>query len=248
MLVGGDPKTSAAPGDNTGMMVALGLPLGMGAAGAADFYRRMRDAGDPQADLRRYPTIDEGSERRGFQTPDSPTIGAVDPTSTAIDRAVNPAASAEAEFMGNRPMDPTGRTLNIDLPSIAPPTGSASGAVPTDPRIGGPNIQLPGPVNAPPTTDLEGAMQRAIAGPTGPTLGGEPLDLSGIRPPVSPTDVIGRPGLPTGVTDVDALNAGMGSGGMPQGAIAPPPQAAPAPTAEVMPVRPPPVSYATTRW
>jgi len=129
----------------------------------------------------------------------------------------------DAEFMGNRPMDPTGRSINVDLPGIAAPGGGAQSRLPTPtvnpgaiegpvPQVGG----LPAPEGqpgAPAPTDMETAMQRAIAPP-----GSSEVDLGGVRPFVNPGDVRG-PGLPPGITDVDAARAAIGPGGMDTGRV-----------------------------
>lgn len=66
------------------------------------------------------------------------------------------------------------------------------------------------------TSPMDLAMQKAIEGPT---------PITGVRPVVNPADVIGKPGLPPGVSDVDAANAALR--GTPTGPIANTPIAPP---------------------
>ena len=121
-------------------------------------------------------------------------------------------------FMGNQPMPPTGRVMDLN------PTAIPGGA---RPAIEGPQMALPGPASAsggvpPAATDMEAAMQRAMQPAGAPTLssGGAP-DLSGVRPFVQPADVIGagQP-LPPGISDADAARAAIGPGGMTQDRVA----------------------------
>lgn len=61
---------------------------------------------------------------------------------------------------------------------------------------------------------MESAMQKALQPAGVPQLGSDVPDVSGIRPVVNPADVIGKPGLPPGVTATDAVNAGRGMQGV----------------------------------
>ena len=58
------------------------------------------------------------------------------------------------------------------------------------------------------------ALDKATAPQAVPRLGSDVPDVSGIRPVVQPSDVMGRPGLPPGVSDIDAVNAGRGMQGV----------------------------------
>jgi len=177
-------------------------------------------------------------EGAGSPTTSAPAPGTVDPTdpnagneldlSSLIAPAIGAgglyAASRFARpgsgqtFMGNQPMPPTGRVMDLN------PTAIPGGA---HPAIEGPQIALPGPASAsggvpPVATDMEAAMQRAMQPAGAPTLssGGAP-DLSGVRPFVQPADVIGagQP-LPPGISDADAARAAIGPGGMTQDRVA----------------------------
>jgi hypothetical protein len=81
---------------------------------------------------------------------------------------------------------------------------------------------------------MEAAMQKAVAPPGAPQIEGPP-NLSGINPPVQPSDVMPRPQLPPGVTPQDAANValrGQPTGPMANMPIAPPaggPSPAPTP-------------------
>lgn len=102
------------------------------------------------------------------------------------------------EFVGNQPMPPTGRTMDVPIePQIA--------AGPADLGLPGPSgaaLPPPDPVANP----TEAAMQKALA-PPGP----------------QPSDVATR--LPPGVSEVDAARAGTGDMGRPdiRALIEPPP-------------------------
>jgi len=121
-------------------------------------------------------------------------------------------------FMGNQPMDPTGRVIDVPLPGISGPPGigGANSALPVPditPALPPPQTQIPGPAGASGPTDMEAAMQKAIAPPEEPMLGG-------VRPmPPNPMDVINKPGMPPGVSDVDAARAAIGPGGMDTGRV-----------------------------
>jgi hypothetical protein len=142
------------------------------------------------------------------------------------------------QFMGNQPMPPTGRMMDLNPTAIAgDPRAAIAG--PPQATIAGPQVALPAPDGGPPpATDMESAMQRALAPPGAPPELGGSVDLSGVRPLVNPADVTGPRPLPPGISDADAARAGMGRGGMPPGAITAPPDVV-APTPDVMPVRPP---------
>ena len=142
------------------------------------------------------------------------------------------------QFMGNQPMPPTGRMMDLNPTAIAgDPRAAIAG--PPQAAIAGPQVALPAPDGGPPpATDMESAMQRALAPPGAPPELGGSVDLSGVRPLVNPADVTGPRPLPPGISEADAARAGMGRGGMPPGAITAPPDAV-APTPDVMPVRPP---------
>ena len=127
-------------------------------------------------------------------------------------------------FMGNSPMDPTGRVIDVPLPGISGPPGigGANSALPTpDIRaLPQPTPSLAGPAGAPPpATDMEAAMQRAIAPPMTPDA---PMLGGSVRPYTpDPGAVIGAgQSLPPGVTDADAARAAIGPGGMTQDRVA----------------------------
>jgi hypothetical protein len=175
----GAPKTSAPPGPDINELIT---PFAMGAGGGAAAYG-----------LNRY-----------------------------LNRNRVPGGAPDAEFVGNRPMDPTGRTIDVPMTGIEAPGGGAQSRLPTPSvtpgAIEGPPPQLGGPGGpqsavgaqgaAPPVSDMEIAMQRAIA----PGGAGE-VDLSGMRPYATPGDVR-APGMPPGISDLDAARAGIGSGGL----------------------------------
>jgi hypothetical protein len=60
-------------------------------------------------------------------------------------------------------------------------------------------------------TPMQTAMDKAVAPAAGPPqLGSDVPDLTGVRPPpVQPSDVIGKPGLPPGITPTDAANVSI---------------------------------------
>lgn len=126
-------------------------------------------------------------------------------------------------FMGNQPMDPSGRVIDVPLPGIEGPPGigGANSALPApDIRaLPEPTPSLAAPTAAPPPTDMEAAMQRAIAPPMSPdaaVLG------SSVRPYTpDPGAVIGAgQALPPGVSDADAARAAVGPGGLDQPRVA----------------------------
>lgn len=125
-----------------------------------------------------------------------------------------------AEFVGNSPMDPTGRMIDVPLPGVTGPPGigGANSALPVPditPALPPPQQQIPGPAGASGPTDMEAAMQKAIAPP-----GAEEPMLGGVRPMTpNPMDVINKPGMPPGVSDVDAARAAIGPGGMDTGRV-----------------------------
>jgi hypothetical protein len=103
-------------------------------------------------------------------------------------------------------MGPTGRVTDIGPPAIA---GNAP------PQLTGPQGQLPGPEVSP----MEQALQKALAPPGPPSMGGPTVspDLGNVMP-VDPMNVIGSgKQLPPGVTDLDAARAGAGDLGRTDG-------------------------------
>jgi len=194
------------------------------AAGATPPMDRREGAGSPTTSAPAPGTVDPTDPNAGNELDLSSLIG---PTLSGLgtvgaaygaSRLMGGGGGGRQTFMGNQPMPPTGRVMDLN------PTAIPGGA---RPAIEGPQMALPGPASAsggvpPAATDMEAAMQRAMQPAGAPTLssGGAP-DLSGVRPFVQPADVIGagQP-LPPGISDADAARAAIGPGGMTQDRVA----------------------------
>lgn len=131
--------------------------------------------------------------------------------------SLGPRPGAPQENLGNRPMGPNGRMLDVN-PDMITNAGPQAALPPPDPRM------ITQQMAEPPPTDMESAMQKAVAARGAvPQLGApDAVDLSGVRPVANPADVIGRgqSALPPGVSDIDAARAAIGPGGIDQPRIA----------------------------
>ena len=234
-----DPNTIAglradyAPPDKDGSSVA-GKIEGSG-GGPAGSGQGKPTPPPPPADL----THVAGADEVGWQ-PGSPNTSA-QPSSgmdlTGLGQAILGGLGAGGlGALGARYLN-RGPTLGINEPGV-PVAGAPDAGPPTGDRY-----QLLSDQSS--ASPMEAALQKATAPQAVPQIGSDVPDVSGIRPVVNPADVIGKPGLPPGVTNTDAVNAGRGMQGvtgssMPvpgEGNIPLPPR--PRVSVQEVPVRPP---------
>lgn len=206
-----DPNTIAglradyAPPDKDGSSVA-GKIEGSG-GGPAGSGQGKPTPPPPPADL----THVAGADEVGWQ-PGSPNTSA-QPSSgmdlTGLGQAILGGLGAGGlGALGARYLN-RGPTLGVNEPGVpAPGTPNATGGAAEGDRY----LLTDQTTSASP---MEAALQKATAPQAVPQLGSDVPDLSGVRPVApQPGDVIGRPGLPPGVSNVDAVNAGRGMQGV----------------------------------
>lgn len=212
---GGQPTTSAQPQGALDLTNMILTGLGLGGAGAGGLYAYSKYAGRPMPEggpaAREVPNF-KLADQYG-PNPELPREGEVIPPGRDV-------AVPTAEPAGRGEVPNTGRVIDV------PPTGIEAPP---------PRVALPAPpeVSAQPAIP-EAAMQKALV-PPGVAAAPPPAQLAIPAPPPGPNDVR-VPGLPPGVSPVDAANAQIRAN--PQVLEAPAAPVAP-PAAEVPPVQPP---------